>query len=164
MLFMTLSIRVPLTVVALLCAAGILARDVHAQSTPRGWHTLTNVTGKCQLAVPPDWIIQTVGPHRAMTSDNRYSVRFMLTAPRATFAQLQSITARTWKIRPAFTVVTDSATRAIYRYSPADWYEWTVIVAGTPACAATLRSPVANDSLAMQIAATLSPRKPVSPR
>jgi len=158
MLFMKLSIRVPLTAVALLCAAGILARDVHAQSAPRGWHTLTNVTGKCQLAIPPDWTAQTAGPPGAVKTGTSYSVRFMLTAPRATFAQVQSITKRTWRIRPAFAVVSESATRAIYRYSPADWYEWTVIVAGTPACAARLTSPVANDSLVMQIAATLSPR------
>ncbi|MGH7626980.1 MAG: hypothetical protein ACREOJ_16895 [Gemmatimonadaceae bacterium] len=161
---MTFSIRLLLTTAAFLFAACIPARDAHAQSTPRGWHTLTNVTGQCQLAVPPDWITQTGGPPGAVKSGTRYSVRFKLTAPRATFAELRSITARTWKIRPAFTVVADSATRAIYRYKPADWYEWTVIVAGTPACAATLQSPVANDSLAMQIAATLSPRKSLSPR
>jgi len=158
MLSVNFPIRLLLTAALLPFTLCILACDVHAQSTPKGWRTLTNVTGKCQLAIPPDWTAQTAGPPGAVKTGTSYSVRFMLTAPRATFAQVQSITKRTWRIRPAFAVVSESATRAIYRYSPADWYEWTVIVAGTPACAATLTSPVANDSLAMQIAATLSPR------
>jgi len=158
----TLSMKSPIRVLlpasVFLFSGWILACEGHAPSTPEGWQTLTNVTGKCQLAIPPDWTAQTAGPPGAVKTGTSYSVLFMLTAPRATFAQMQSITKRTWRIRPAFAVVSESATRAIYRYSPADWYEWTVIVAGTPACAARLTSPVANDSLAMQIAATLSPR------
>lgn len=158
MLSMKFPIRVLLTASALLFSGCFLARGVDAQSIPKGWQTLTSVSGKCQIAIPRDWTIETGGPASGVKSGTSYSVRLKLTAPRATFAELAGITKRTWRIRPAFTVVSESATRAIYRYMPANWYEWTVVVAGTPACAATLTSPVANDSLALQIAATLSPR------
>lgn len=158
MLSMNSAIRFLFAAALLPCTLGFLARVVHAQSTPKGWQTLTSVSGKCQIAIPPDWTAQMGGPGGGVKSGTSYSVRLKLTAPRATFAELRDITRRTWTIRPAFTVVSESATRAIYRYMPANWYEWTVIVAGTPACAATLTSPAANDSLALRIAATLSPR------
>lgn len=158
MLSMKFPIRVLLTASALLFSGCFLARGADAQSTPKGWQTLTSVSGKCQISIPPDWTAQTGGPAGGVKSGTSYSVRLKLTAPRATFRDLASLTKRTWRIRPAYTVVSESATRAIYRYKPAEWYEWTVIADGTPACAATLTSPVANDSLALQIAATLSPR------
>src|SRR6185437_10502240 len=62
----TLSMKSPIRVLlpasVFLFSGWILACEGHAPSTPEGWQTLTNVTGKCQLAIPPDWTAQTAGP------------------------------------------------------------------------------------------------------
>lgn len=134
-----------------------LSDPVAAQQIPSGWQKVVNQAGTCQLSVPGDWTVEGGILPTATKGSTVYTAALTFTPPKAAFTTLRDDAKHGWQSRPEFTVVEESATRAVYRYKNAGHYQWTIVVAGSStACQATLSAPSATDAMEAQIAKTFT--------
>jgi len=142
--------------VALLLAVGL-----QAQEMPSGWKVVKDLQGKCQLAVPPDWVPDSLVKSFVNSADGKSNAVAHPSRPGQSFSE---VTALAKQVMPPTKSLEDSAQRVWYAYTTNNSAQgatnWYIAVPGTPICTAQVTFKVAADeAIAKKIALSLTQAK-----
>ena len=143
-------------------AAALLAGScLYAQDVPGGWKVVKDARGRCQFAVPPDWVADSLMKSFQMSADKTASA----VASSAASGPFASVTSRAKELMVPKKTIEDSGKRLWYVYetqigAQKGNTQWYVAVPTSPVCAMQIDfKGSAMEDIATKIARSLAQAK-----